>query len=53
MDELGESSGQLWPETGTKLGETVVEQIVAALARGESVSAGARANGLDRKTVQA
>jgi uncharacterized protein (DUF433 family) len=35
------------------VGETVVEQIVAALARGESVSAVARAYVLDRKTVRA
>jgi transposase len=35
------------------VGETVVEQIVQALARGESVSAVARAYGLDRKTVRA
>jgi transposase len=65
MDELGSRaggggtavptacSGQLWPGTGTMVGETVVEQIVAALARGESVSAVARAYGLDRKTVRA
>lgn len=65
MDELGSSasggvtavptacSGQLWPGTETMVGETVVEQIVAALARGESVSAVARAYGLDRKTVRA
>lgn len=33
--------------------ETVVEQVVQALARGESVSAIARAYGLDRKTVRA
>ena len=33
--------------------ETVVEQVVQALARGEGVSAIARAYGLDRKTVRA
>ena len=33
--------------------ETVVEQVVQALARGESVAAVARAYGLDRKTVRA
>lgn len=33
--------------------ETVVEQVVQALARGEAVSAVARAYGLDRKTVRA
>jgi transposase len=33
--------------------ETVVEQVVQALARGEAVSAIARAYGLDRKTVRA
>ena len=33
--------------------ETVVEQVVHALARGEGVSAIARAYGLDRKTVRA
>ena len=65
MDELGGSerggvtavptacSGQLWPGTDGMVGETIVEQIVAALARGESVSAVARAYGLDRKTVRA
>jgi len=35
------------------VGETVVEQIVQALTRGESVSAVARAYGVDRKTVRA
>ena len=33
--------------------ETVVEQVVQALARGEAVAAVARAYGLDRKTVRA
>jgi|GEM_PF-2653826 len=33
--------------------ETVVEQVVQANARGEAVSAVARAYGLDRKTVRA
>lgn len=33
--------------------DTVVEQVVQALARGEGVSAIARAYGLDRKTVRA
>jgi transposase-like protein len=32
---------------------TVMEQVVQALARGEGVSAIARAYGLDRKTVRA
>ncbi len=65
MDELGmcergraaavlaTSSGELWPGTETMVGETVVEQIVAALARGEPVAAVARAYGIDRKTVRA
>jgi transposase len=33
--------------------ETVVEQVVAAIARGETISGIARAYGLDRKTVRA
>lgn len=64
MDELGmgekgqvaavpaTSSGQLLPRTDAMVGELVVEQIVAALARGERVSAAARAYGIDR-TVRA
>lgn len=46
------SFGQPWPGGETMVTETVVEQVVQALARGESVSAIARAYGLDRKTVR-
>lgn len=46
-------SGQPWPGAAPVVTETVIEQIVQALARGESVSAVARAYGLDRKTVRA
>ena len=47
------SFGQPWPGGETMVTETVVEQVVQALARGEGVSAIARAYGLDRKTVRA
>lgn len=47
------SFGQPWPGGETVVTETVVEQVVQALARGEGVSAIARAYGLDRKTVRA
>jgi hypothetical protein len=47
------SFGQPWPGVETMVTETVVEQVVQALARGEGVSAIARAYGLDRKTVRA
>lgn len=46
------SSGQPWPGAATMVSETVVEQVVQALARGEAVAAVARAYGLDRKTVR-
>ena len=46
------SSGQPWPGAVVMVTETVVEQVVAALARGEAVAAVARAYGLDRKTVR-
>ena len=39
------SSGQPWPGGETMVTETVVEQVVQALARGEDVSAIARAYG--------
>ena len=45
-------SGQPWPGADAMVTETVVEQVVQALARGEPVSAVARAYGLDRKTVR-
>ncbi len=47
------SFGQPWPGGETMVTETVVEQVVQALARGEGVSAIARAYGLDRKTFRA
>ncbi|CAN5904082.1 hypothetical protein BH11GEM1_BH11GEM1_27810 [soil metagenome] len=46
------SSGQPWPGAVVMVTETVVEQVVAALARGEALAAVARAYGLDRKTVR-
>lgn len=46
------SSGQPWPGVATMVTETVVEQVVQALARGATVAAVARAYGLDRKTVR-
>jgi transposase len=45
-------SGQPWPGADAMVTETVVEQVVQALARGEPVAAVARAYGLDRKTVR-
>lgn len=45
-------SGQPWPGADAMVTETVVEQVVMALARGEAVAAVARAYGLDRKTVR-
>ncbi len=45
-------SGQPWPGADAMVTETVVEQVVQALARGEAVAAVARAYGLDRKTVR-
>lgn len=45
-------SEQPWLGVGTMVAETVVEQVVQALARGEAVSAIARAYGIDRKTVR-
>jgi len=50
---LAASSGQLCSGIGTMVGYSVVEQIVAALARGESDLAVAREYGLDWKTVRA
>ncbi len=49
----GPSSGQPWPGVDPMVTETVVEQVVQALARGASVAAVARTYGLDRKTVRA
>jgi transposase len=46
-------SGQSCPGAVAVVAESVVEQIVQALARGEPVAAVARAYGLDRKTVRA
>jgi len=46
------SSGQPWRGAVVMVTETVVEQVVAALARGEAIVAVARAYGLDRKTVR-
>ncbi len=46
------SSGQPWPGADVMVTESVVEQVVQALARGEAVAAVARAYGLDRKTVR-
>ncbi len=46
------SSGQPWPGVETMVAETMVEQVVQALTRGDAVAAVARAYGLDRKTVR-
>ena len=46
------SSGQPWPGAVVMVTETVVEQVVAARARGEAVAAVARAYGLDRTTIR-
>jgi len=46
------SSGQPWPGAEAMVTETVVEQVIQALARGMAVSAVARAYGIDRKTVR-
>ncbi len=46
------SSEQPWPGAAAMVTETVVEQVVQALARGEALAAVARAYGLDRKTVR-
>ena len=46
------SSGQSWPGVAAMVPETIVEQVVQALTRGEAVAAVARAFGLDRKTVR-
>ena len=45
-------SGEPRPGAVPMVAETVVEQVVQALARGESVTAVARAYQLDRKTVR-
>ena len=49
---LAASSGQPSPGAVPMVTETVVEQVVQALVRGEPVAAVARAYGLDRKTVR-
>ena len=49
----GRSSGQPIPGADAMVTETVVEQVLHALRRGEQLSAVARAYGLDRKTVRA
>ena len=52
QDGIGPSSEQPWLGADAMVTETVVEQVVQALARGEAVSAVARAYGIDRKTVR-
>ena len=52
LRERTASSGQPWRGAVVMVTETVVEQVVAALARGEAIAAVARAYGLDRKTVR-
>ena len=47
------SSGQPWRGADPMVAETVVEQVVQALGRGDPIAEVARAFALDRKTVRA
>ena len=55
IDEAGPAASSRHSGLGVVpvVSETVVEQVVAAIARGETLSGIARAYGLDRKTVRA